>query len=79
MSVLPGDAQTGAAVVTVFDVLSFTGSTEAGRRIASAAVAAGVAVQTEMGGLNASVVLADADVTRAAATIASAAMGYAGQ
>ena len=79
VSVLPGDAQTGAAVVTASDVLSFTGSTEVGRRIASAAVAAGVAVQTEMGGLNASVVLADADVTRAAATIASAAMGYAGQ
>ena len=35
--------------------------------------------QCEMGGQNASIVLADADVGRAAAMIARAAMGYAGQ
>jgi aldehyde dehydrogenase (NAD+) len=39
----------------------------------------GVPVQAEMGGLNASIVLPDADVAAASATIASAAMGYAGQ
>ena len=41
--------------------------------------ARGAAVQCEMGGQNASVVLADADLDAAARTIAAAAMGYAGQ
>ncbi len=41
--------------------ISFTGSTGVGRRIAAAAAARGVAVQAEMGGKNAAVVLDDAD------------------
>src|SRR6185437_12035812 len=39
----------------------------------------GAAAQCEMGGQNASIVLADADLEAAANTIATAAMGYAGQ
>ncbi|MEU9331123.1 aldehyde dehydrogenase family protein [Streptomyces canus] len=61
------------------DVVSFTGSTTVGRVVVGDAVTAGLPVQAEMGGLNAAVVLPDADVERAAATIASSAMGYAGQ
>jgi alpha-ketoglutaric semialdehyde dehydrogenase len=38
-----------------------------------------VPVQAEMGGLNASIVLPDADLASAASAIAAAAMGYAGQ
>ena len=62
------------------DVVSFTGST-ARRRSAwpPAATARGIAGQAEMGGLNASIVLPDADVEAAAKVIAGAAMGYAGQ
>jgi len=41
--------------------------------------ARGGRVQAEMGGQNASIVLADADLGRAAAAVAYAAMGYAGQ
>ena len=44
-----------------------------------AATARGIASQAEMGGLNASIVLPDADVEAAAKVIAGAAMGYAGQ
>lgn len=59
--------------------VSFTGSAEVGRRIIAAGAARGIPVQAEMGGQNASVVLADADIDAAVTTIAGAAMGYAGQ
>ncbi len=59
--------------------VSFTGSSEVGRDISARAAARGCRVQAEMGGQNPSVVLADADLERAASTIAYAAMGYAGQ
>jgi acyl-CoA reductase-like NAD-dependent aldehyde dehydrogenase len=59
--------------------VSFTGSSAVGREISVRAAARGCRVQAEMGGQNPSVVLEGADVDRAAATIAYAAMGYAGQ
>jgi len=59
--------------------VSFTGSVMTGRRIIEQAAGRGAPVQAEMGGLNASIVLDDADVPAAAQTIAQAAMAYAGQ
>jgi len=59
--------------------VSFTGSSEVGRQICRRAADRGCRVQAEMGGQNPSVVLADADLDRAATAIAYAAMGYAGQ
>ncbi len=59
--------------------VSFTGSSAVGREISVMAAARGCRVQAEMGGQNPSVVLAGADIARAATTIAYAAMGYAGQ
>jgi alpha-ketoglutaric semialdehyde dehydrogenase len=59
--------------------VSFTGSSEVGRQISRRAAERGARVQAEMGGQNPSVVLADADLDRAATAIAYAAMGYAGQ
>jgi aldehyde dehydrogenase (NAD+) len=47
--------------------------------VAAAATARGIPSQAEMGGLNASIVLPDADLESAAKVIAGAAMGYAGQ
>lgn len=79
LSVVPGDAETGQAVVENADVVSFTGSTAAGRAVARAATERGVPVQAEMGGQNPAVVLPDADLKSAAAQIAAAAMGFAGQ
>lgn len=61
------------------DALSFTGSTAVGRMLQRRLAGRNVRVQTEMGGKNASVVLADADLDLAAATIAAAAFGQAGQ
>ena len=59
--------------------VSFTGSSEVGRQISRRAADRGCRVQAEMGGQNPSVVLADADLERAATAIAYASMGYAGQ
>jgi acyl-CoA reductase-like NAD-dependent aldehyde dehydrogenase len=78
-TVLPGAAETGQAIVDSVDVVSFTGSTKVGRAIVAAAAARGVAVQAEMGGQNPAIVLPDADVKTAAASIASAIAGFAGQ
>jgi acyl-CoA reductase-like NAD-dependent aldehyde dehydrogenase len=78
-NVVPGEAETGQAVIEQADVVSFTGSTSVGLQVAQAATARGIASQAEMGGLNASIVLPDADMEAAAKTIAGSAMGYAGQ
>ena len=66
-------------MVDLADVVSFTGSTAVGLGVAQQASARGIPSQCEMGGLNASIVLPDADIESAATVIATAAMGYAGQ
>ena len=81
VQLVQGGADAGIALAghAGLGALSFTGSAAAGAAVARQAADRGVAVQCEMGGQNASIVLADADIGRAAATIARAAMGYAGQ
>jgi aldehyde dehydrogenase (NAD+) len=79
LQVAPGGAAVSRAVIARADVVSFTGSTAVGREVAQAAAARGIPAQCEMGGLNASIVLPDADAEKAAKVIAAAAMGYAGQ
>jgi aldehyde dehydrogenase (NAD+) len=59
--------------------VSFTGSTRVGRSLIAETALRGIPCQAEMGGSNASIVLADADLPRTAATIASSAMAFAGQ
>jgi aldehyde dehydrogenase (NAD+) len=78
-SVVTASGGASAAVIDHADVVSFTGSTAVGLGVARQAAARGIPAQCEMGGLNASIVLADADVAAAAKVIAGAAMGYAGQ
>ncbi|MGR8008142.1 aldehyde dehydrogenase family protein [Streptomyces hypolithicus] len=78
-TVVPGAATEGNAVVSAADVVSFTGSIATGGAVVRAATARGIPVQAEMGGLNAAIVLPDADIARAAADIAAAISGYAGQ
>jgi len=79
LQVVPGGAETGTAMLERVDCISFTGSVAVGRSVAVAATERGIPSQAEMGGLNASIVLPDADPRRAAAVVAGAAMGYAGQ
>ena len=78
-NVVTGPGEAGKALIDLADVVSFTGSTAVGLGVAQQASARGIPAQCEMGGLNASIVLADADVEVAAKVIATAAMGYAGQ
>ncbi len=77
--VVVGGPRAGAALVEAADVVSFTGSAAVGRAVAVTATQRGVPVQAEMGGQNAAIVLSDADPAAAAAMIAGAAMGFAGQ
>ena len=81
LQIVQGRGDAGAALVGHARVaaVSFTGSVETGRAVARMAAERGASAQCEMGGQNASIVLADADIEFAAATIAGAAMGYAGQ
>lgn len=79
--VVLGGAEPAQALVDHVDVaaVSFTGSVPVGQDVVRRVTSRGGRVQAEMGGQNATIVLADADYSRAAAAIAYAAMGYAGQ
>jgi acyl-CoA reductase-like NAD-dependent aldehyde dehydrogenase len=59
--------------------VSFTGSNDVGAQLRRALVDSNVRLQTELGGKNAAVVLPDADLELAAATIEAAAFGQSGQ
>jgi aldehyde dehydrogenase (NAD+) len=59
--------------------VTFTGSNSVGSSILAALSGRNLRVQTELGGKNAAVVLADADLELAASTIVAAAFGQAGQ
>jgi alpha-ketoglutaric semialdehyde dehydrogenase len=61
------------------DAVTFTGSNDVGRYLRRRLSDRNVRLQTELGGKNASVVLADADLELAAATVAAAAFGQGGQ
>ncbi|MFJ5234046.1 aldehyde dehydrogenase family protein [Kitasatospora sp. NPDC088391] len=79
LTVVPGGAEAGTALIGGADVISFTGSTWVGRSVIAGATGRGIPVQSEMGGLNAALVLPDADIAQAAAHLANAIAGYAGQ
>lgn len=59
--------------------VTFTGSTEVGLGLSRKLAGRNVRLQTEMGGKNATAVLADADVDLAVSTLLGAAFGQAGQ
>lgn len=62
-----------------YDALTFTGSTETGREVRRALADRNVPVQTEMGGKNAAVVLADANLDLAVDALVAGAFAQAGQ
>jgi alpha-ketoglutaric semialdehyde dehydrogenase len=74
-------AEAGAELLARSDVraISFTGSVEVGRHVRDAATAAGKRVQLELGGQNALVVMADADLDRAVEAAYAGAFLAAGQ
>lgn len=76
-----GAGETGAAICNHpgVDALSFTGSVATGKKVRMAAAERGVAVQTEMGGVNALLVLKDCDLNSAVETALNGAFLAAGQ
>jgi benzaldehyde dehydrogenase (NAD) len=81
LQVLPGGAEAGEAICTDPDIamVSFTGSSNVGRRIGELAGKHLKKVQLELGGKNAVVVLEDADLDAAASAIAFGAWFHQGQ
>jgi betaine-aldehyde dehydrogenase len=63
---LTGAGDTGAALVAEADYIQFTGSTSTGRKIAQRAAERLIPCNLELGGKDAMIVLADADLERAA-------------
>lgn len=76
-----GDWTTAEVIVADpgVDAVSITASTSTGRVAAALCGRLVKPIQAELGGNNAAIVLADADVPRAAAELASAAYGFGGQ
>ncbi len=81
-NVVPGaGSHIGAPLINhpLVRAVSFTGSGKVGAMVAALATARNIRYQTEMGGKNIAIVLADADLKKAAVLTAGGAMRYAGQ
>src|SRR3546814_11385102 len=74
LNVITGDASVGTAMTTHPGIakISFTGSTATGKRIAAAAAPTLKRLTLELGGNDAAIVLADADLEAVAETISEA-------
>jgi len=77
--VATGDGSTGAALVGGVDCVMFTGSTRTGRAVALAAAERLIPCHLELGGNDAMIVCADADIEKAANAAAYYAMNNSGQ
>jgi acyl-CoA reductase-like NAD-dependent aldehyde dehydrogenase len=77
--VATGDGATGAALVDAVDFVQFTGSTRTGKKVMARAAETLTPVGLELGGKDPMVVLADADVERAANAAAYYGMNNGGQ
>jgi len=81
LHVIPGGADVGSAVVTAPEVrvVSFTGSTAAGRKVGELASSHLKRVHLELGGKNSLIVLPGADIAKAASAAAFGAYFHQGQ
>ncbi|MBE1547405.1 acyl-CoA reductase-like NAD-dependent aldehyde dehydrogenase [Mycobacterium sp. OAS707] len=79
LALTTGYAETGAAVIANSDYVHFTGSTATGRKVAVACAERLIPYSLELGGKDPAVVLADADLERAANGIAWGGMTNSGQ
>jgi acyl-CoA reductase-like NAD-dependent aldehyde dehydrogenase len=79
LQVATGDGATGSALIEHVDMIMFTGSTATGRKVAAAAAARLIACSLELGGKDPMIVLADADLERAANVAAYYSMQNSGQ
>ena len=77
--VATGTGQTGATLVKHVDMIMFTGSTRTGKLVMKEAAEQLIPVSLELGGKDAAIVCADADLERAANTLVYYAMFNCGQ
>ena len=73
------NSEISAALLASPDAVTFTGSNEVGAYLRRTLADRNVRLQAELGGKNVSVILPDADLDMAAATVANAAFAQAGQ
>jgi acyl-CoA reductase-like NAD-dependent aldehyde dehydrogenase len=79
LQIATGRGQTGAALIEHVDMIMFTGSTKTGRKVAEAAARRLIPASLELGGKDPMLVLADADLERAANFATYYSMQNAGQ
>jgi acyl-CoA reductase-like NAD-dependent aldehyde dehydrogenase len=79
LQIATGRGGTGAALVEEVDMIMFTGSTATGRKVAEAAARRLIPASLELGGKDPMIVLADADLERAANFATYYSMQNAGQ
>src|SRR5947208_2109610 len=79
LQIATGRGETGAALIEHVDMIMFTGSTRTGRKVAEAAGRRLIPASLELGGKDPMIVLADADVERAANFATYYSMQNAGQ
>jgi len=79
LQIATGRGATGAALIEHVDMIMFTGSTKTGRKVAEAAARRLIPASLELGGKDPMIVLADADVERAANFATYYSMQNAGQ
>jgi succinate-semialdehyde dehydrogenase/glutarate-semialdehyde dehydrogenase len=79
VQVVTGDSETGTALVDSVDYISFTGSTEVGRKVAQQAAGRLIGASLELGGKDAAIVLRDADLDLAATNVIVTGLENAGQ
>jgi acyl-CoA reductase-like NAD-dependent aldehyde dehydrogenase len=81
VGLLPGDATSGRLLLNTPEIraISFTGSVAVGQDIIRQCNSRNIPVQAELGGNNAAIVLADANVEEVAAQLAPAMFSFAGQ
>ena len=77
--VVTGRGETGAALIDEVDFVHFTGSVETGKKVMGRAAETLTPVGLELGGKDPMIVLADADLERAANAAVTYGMGNAGQ
>jgi acyl-CoA reductase-like NAD-dependent aldehyde dehydrogenase len=79
LSIATGDGRTGAALIDEVDMVMFTGSTSTGKKVMERAAQTLTPVSLELGGKDPMIVLADADLERAANAAAYYSMQNGGQ
>ena len=79
LSIATGGGETGAALIDHVDMIMFTGSARTGKKIMARAAERLIPVSLELGGKDPMIVLADANVERAANTAVQWSMANSGQ